>query len=400
MMYMEKETLWIISELFPPEETSTGYIMGEIANAMTQKYNVKAICGPKIYDAHKKVDYTKGLKLDSSIEVHRVNAVYEDINNKLSRVKKFLLMSWRIFKVAQKEIKKGDHVLLATNPFPLIVLMSFLRSRRKFFFSVLVHDVFPDSLFTDMHLPRIVYMIALYLFNKAYARTDQLLVLGRDMAEVMEKKCAKSKHTPIIRIVENWGDTKNINPSNSINENDKIVIQYAGNIGHAQGVEEFVDDLKASECENVIFSIWGVGNEEQSIKKKVEEYGLSDHVVFNGPYLRSQQNDVLNACDIALVRLTQGMYGLGTPSKTYNILAAGKPILYIGERGTEIWREVEENNIGVCFEPSAKESLHSFLHQLSFSDRDDLREKGLKARKVVEEKYTKEHIMNKFLIYI
>ena len=34
------QRLWIVTELFPPDETSTSYILGEIANAMVQKYNV------------------------------------------------------------------------------------------------------------------------------------------------------------------------------------------------------------------------------------------------------------------------------------------------------------------------------------------------------------------------
>ena len=53
-MSAKKEILWVISELFPPEATSTGYIMGEIANAMTEKYEVKVICGPEVYDEKKK----------------------------------------------------------------------------------------------------------------------------------------------------------------------------------------------------------------------------------------------------------------------------------------------------------------------------------------------------------
>lgn len=46
--------LWLISELFPPDETSTAFILGEIANVMTQIYDVKVICGPEIYDKRKK----------------------------------------------------------------------------------------------------------------------------------------------------------------------------------------------------------------------------------------------------------------------------------------------------------------------------------------------------------
>ena len=38
-----KRRLWIITELFPPDETSTAFILGEISNVMVQKYEVKVI---------------------------------------------------------------------------------------------------------------------------------------------------------------------------------------------------------------------------------------------------------------------------------------------------------------------------------------------------------------------
>ena len=51
-----KQRLWIVTELFPPDETSTSYIMGEIANAMIGKYDVGVICGPDVYDKRKQID--------------------------------------------------------------------------------------------------------------------------------------------------------------------------------------------------------------------------------------------------------------------------------------------------------------------------------------------------------
>ena len=40
---MSKQRLWIVSELFPPEETSTGYIMGEIAGYAELLKRIKSI---------------------------------------------------------------------------------------------------------------------------------------------------------------------------------------------------------------------------------------------------------------------------------------------------------------------------------------------------------------------
>ena len=63
-----KQTLWIVTELFPPDETSTSYILGEIANAMVEKYQVKVICGPEIYDKRKKLDENVSTKVVKIIQ--------------------------------------------------------------------------------------------------------------------------------------------------------------------------------------------------------------------------------------------------------------------------------------------------------------------------------------------
>ena len=401
-----KQTLWIISELFPPEETSTGYIMGEIANAMTQKYEVKVICGPAVYDSKKKQDANSKTVFDMHIEVYHVDAVSENKNSKISRIKKFLLMSWRMYRVAKNNIKKGDHVLMVTNPFPLIVLMGYLRRHRNFDLAMLVHDVAPENLYTDIHIPEMVYPTVKRVFNKAYASTDLLISLGRDMSEVLEQKVKdglkgfgaseRFEKLPRIEVIENWGDIESIHPTDDFEE-EKITIQYAGNIGNAQGVGELVDVLHDAKCEQVAFGIWGTGSAENAIKEKVQEYGMENQVSFHGAYFRSEQQKVLNSCDIALVRLVEGMYGLGVPSKTYNILAAGKPILYIGEKGTEIWRMIEENGNGVCFEPQDRKGLKSYLCSLSLDNRENLREMGRISRRLAEEKYSKQTILNKFL---
>ena len=91
------------------------------------------------------------------------------------------------------------------------------------------------------------------------------------------------------------------------------------------------------------------------------------------------------------------MYGLGVPSKTYNILVAGKPILYIGEKGTEIWRTVEDNHIGYCFEPDDRSGIVGLIKSLSDKNISQLIEMGKKARMVAEYNYSKNAILKKFL---
>ena len=72
------------------------------------------------------------------------------------------------------------------------------------------------------------------------------------------------------------------------------------------------------------------------------------------------------------------------PSKTYNILAAGRPVLFLGPEGSEIDRLVKDESVGYCDWPSSWNI-------------EELAEMGDRARALAERDYSKETILNKFV---
>lgn len=371
-----RKTLWIVSELFPPDETSTAYILGEIANAMVGKYQVKVICGPEIYDKRKKLDKNNKLRLDASIEVLRAKSADLDKNTTKGKALSFLLMSKRLFTLAKENIQKEDKVLMVTNPAPLVLMMGWLKRKRGFEWHLLVHDVFPENTKpAGLKLP--MHGVFKRLFDNAYSCADQLIALGRDMKSVLARKIEKAKvHEPRIVIIENWADLDGIKPQPMPTGN--IILEYAGNIGRVQGLDKVIDSLP----NNVELHLYGTGSMEETLKKMNHP-----RVFFHGSYFRSQQNEVLAACHIAIVTLQEGMYGLGVPSKTYNILASGRPVLYFGPKDSEIDLLVRENGIGFCGWPEKW-------------DMEELEKMGKKARALAEREYSKCTILNKFIAAI
>lgn len=85
-----------------------------------------------------------------------------------------------------------------------------------------------------------------------------------------------------------------------------------------------------------------------------------------------------------MVTLQDGMYGLGVPSKTYNILASGRPIMFLGPKDSEIDLLVKEEGVGYCGWPDKW-------------DMGELMAMGKKARKIAERDYAKDIVLNKFL---
>lgn len=391
------QTLWIISELFPPDETSTAFILGEIANVMATKYDVKVICGPEIYDKRKKTDPNNKFMLNPIIKVAHVNGVDLDKNTFFGKAMRFAVISSQLYKTAKKSIQVGDKVLLVTNPAPVVALVSILRKKRNFELNILVHDVFPENTApAGLKLPKFAYNVLKKIFDRAYSRADQLIALGRDMKKVLEEKVARFEHQPKVTIIENWSDLDIVAPMELVFHPDRFVLEYAGNIGRVQGLHALIENIEAANNEGLEFHLWGTGAEENSLKDYVQSHKMSN-VVFHGAYLRSKQSEVINSCDMALVTLTDGMFGLGVPSKTYNIMAAGKAVLFVGEPESEIGLLVKEKNIGYVFRPEDKNGIVKFLSGLNKEKLAEIREMGERARQVAIKEYAKDIILNKFV---
>ena len=58
------------------------------------------------------------------------------------------------------------------------------------------------------------------------------------------------------------------------------------------------------------------------------------------------------------------MYGLGVPSKSYNIMASGKPMLFIGDRQSEIALCIEEYSLGWVVEPDNPKMLARMIEHI------------------------------------
>jgi hypothetical protein len=122
-------------------------------------------------------------------------------------------------------------------------------------------------------------------------------------------------------------------------------LQYAGNIGRVQGLAAIVEAFKISNYKELHVLIHGSGALVPFIRNYIKTNRLSNVSLF-GSYSRKDQNDILNSCDIAIVSLSSGIYGLAVPSKSYHILSAGKPILFLGDLRFEISCLVTEEGVG------------------------------------------------------
>lgn len=390
--------LWIVTELFYPEETSTAFILTKIANALSDKFDVNVICGPESYGRAALEDNpSTKLLLDGRIKIHRVSNCNLNKDKIFTRLLRFLIIGFKLSFSLWKNAKKQDRVFIVTNPAPLLISVALIKRIKKFPLYILVHDVFPENTIPAGVISSdktFGYKLLRKCFNWAYKSADCLIVLGRDMRQIMKSKLGKNQNNTKIEIIENWAEN-DIAQLNPVNKSKNIVIQYAGNIGRVQGLKSFIQQYAEAMNPIVSLELWGDG----AMRKELEEYAKENdvqNIFWGGKYSRSQQNEIFGRCDISLVTLSDGMFGLGVPSKSYNIMAASKPILFIGDLESEIAQTVKENNIGFCFAPNDCNGIIAFLKNLGKISKKELSEMGQRASSLSKTKYSESEILNKF----
>jgi len=81
------------------------------------------------------------------------------------------------------------------------------------------------------------------------------------------------------------------------------------------------------------------------------------------------------------------MWGTAMPSRTYNIMAAAKPILAITESGSELAQVIDEEQIGWHVPPGSPGELTEAVLQI-YEQRSELVRMGMRGRLAAEKKYS------------
>ncbi len=393
--------IWIVSELYYPEETSTGYFMTGIAEGLAQHYKVGALCSRPTYAA--RGQHAPASEVHNGVKIYRCTAAAFNKDSLPLRVINLLTITLTLFFRALSVFARNDIVLVVTNP-PLLPFLTMAACRLKGARCLLlVHDVYPEvliatGLIKKQSLPaRLIDRLSLFL----YRSVNRIIVLGRDMKELIEKKLGHSDSRVVI--IENWGDVQNIVPQprerNSLLQQlglaKKFVIQYSGNIGRTHGIENLIDAAKAlKNHDDIVFLIIGSGMKKRLLEQTVRQEKLTNIIVLpRRP--RDQLAASLNACDLAIITFIPAMAGVSVPSRLYNILAAGKPILAVAEDRSELAMVVKEENVGWVVQPGKSDQLTQAILEAKSSP--DLPAKmAANARSAAEKKYSYSPIIERY----
>lgn len=248
-----------------------------------------------------------------------------------------------------------------------------------------IQDVFPDAAIqTGAISNKKIIAAAKWLERMSYQRSDAVVLLSQDLRTNIASKIDKKFHHR-LHVIPNFVDTIAITPQDRMTAyrselgiGNQLVVMYAGNVGFSQSLNLVVD--AAARFPDIAFVVNGDG----AARKKLEEDCAQLTNVFFGDYQPIERlSEVLATGDIHLVPLRAGLASVSVPSKSYSILAAGRPMLAAIDPGTEIPNMLQQSGAGVAVEPDNSTAFIEALGQL-VSRREELHEMGSRGRTWVE----------------
>ena len=156
---------------------------------------------------------------------------------------------------------------------------------------------------------------------------------------------------------------RNLPRYNEIHEthirNERLKICFAGMLGVAQDILSIIQqiDFKAL---NVEFHIVGGGGQYEDICKWIKEHPNAG-VEVHGFVTKDKMPEIYKSYDAAIVPLMTNIRG-AFPSKVYDILPVGLPMLLCGEG--EVARFVTENGVGLVSKPGDFTALRNNIIKL------------------------------------
>ena len=332
----------------------SGYLMVDMAQAFLGKgYEVNLITGRLV---------ERNNKLDPRIHLKRI--IPYDRSSSFKRLFTWLVGTVQIMYLLKTKFLK-EHILFVSNPPTTIIIPKFIKNT----FDFLIYDIYPDVLIESKMVSENSIVIKQWkaLNQSVFKRANRIFTLNDQMKKVLFNYCPKDK----IEVIPIWTDNEFLKPIEkhknefiaAHNMLGKFIVLYSGNLGRTHNIEQLIDVAKLIEDDEIQFLIIGGGDQFENIKNRVQNERISNIMVL--PWVEPKEFPLsLNSADIGIVSLGKGASKLSIPSKTYNMMSVGIPILGLTEQESALAKLIDKNEIGKSFTVYQTAEIADFILKL------------------------------------
>lgn len=382
-----------INRYFFPDQSATSQMLSDLSFGLTRRgYTVQIICSRQRYD-HPQARLA-AREAVNGVTVRRVWTTRFGRDRLAGRAIDYLSFYLSSACILLRVLNRGDTVVAKTDP-PLISIVAMAAAKVKGARLLnWLQDIFPEvaSHLGKNPLPKKLDELLRRLRNSTLHAADMNVVLGGRMREFLERQGIAAAKTCVI---ENWADGQTQAPGAAVASGlrarlglaGKFVVGYSGNLGRAHEFQTLLDAAELlSTDEDVTFLMIGGGVGMLALKEAVVRRGLGNFVFL--PYQpRASLPDSMASADVHWVSLLPPLEGLIVPSKLYGILAAGRPVIFIGDPDGEVARLIGAAQAGVAVGVGDARELRRGIVELK-SDRGRRESMGRNGYRLYLDKFT------------
>ncbi len=389
----------LLNQFFPPDRAPTGQLLADVARRLAaQGHAVTVICGRNRYLAG-----TEARGDDEGTGPWPQVIRLPDLRFSSGGVARLLShLSYLVgAMLCAPCVRRPEVVVSLTSP-PLLCVVGAviqrLRGARHYLWEM---DLYPDVavalgvLKPGSPFTRLLCALA----NSVRRRADGVIALGPCMRD---RLLAQGIPPERIHVVENWADGALIQPRPFPGEmgtgwavhggtaepvpTSPLTLLYSGNLGRPHEADTICAAMRRLNNDaRFRFVFAGFGSRRQAVEDFCRAHGITN--VCTLPFQeRANLAGHLAACHVGLVTQHPATLGSIVPSKIYGLMAAARPVIFIGPRESTPALTLERFHCGWQVDPGDAGALVSLLELLA-ADPALLREAGARARQAFLEHY-------------
>ena len=260
--------------------------------------------------------------------------------------------------------QKNDFIIVESPPLTLAVSAWLLAKCTGAKLIMNVSDLWP---LTAKELGAIsgdgfMYRCLARLENWLYRHSEICIGQSQEIVDYIASHGAKQTY-----LFRNGVNPERFKAVTSAKPSNKLRIVYAGLLGYAQGIMDICKNIDFAAL-NSEFHIYGAGGEQAEIEQYISAHPEA-HIHYHGKVSREDIPTILSQHDCTLIPLVKNIYG-AVPSKIYESMASGLPILFAGEG--EGARIVSENQLGWTSRSKNYEELSANIRLAADKEQRDI----------------------------
>ncbi|WP_065752618.1 glycosyltransferase family 4 protein [Bradyrhizobium paxllaeri] len=344
----------VVSQHYPPDPSTTAAIMASISERVAQEADALVLSG------------TAGSAIPAQTgkpEVVEVRSWMPAKGALGKRAVAELLFTVRMFFVLLARLKRGDVTLTVPAPFMLPYAFAAAAKLKGAKSVLIMHDLYPDVLvMVGLLKPQSMLARAMHALNAPMFRAlDAVVIIGRDTEKLLLRYGGMTRDR--IRFIPNWATlapgVRAIAPDNPYRRplSTRYVVGLSGNLGFTHDpviVFEAARLLRDNKDIHFLLSGWGVGFDQ--LKAMQAEVKLPNVTLVE----RVEDDELeifLSAADVWIIPYRKNVAGVSVPSRFYNLLAIGRPVILVSEADAEAALTVIEHDVGWVVEPGNANEL-------------------------------------------